>query len=278
MAFYAHSTQRRDHSDWQGLAEHLNGVGERASVHAEAFGGQVMARVAGQLHDLGKYTEKFQARLAGDPTRVDHATWGARKACELYRSGGTLLAYGIAGHHAGLADGRRDDLTSRPSLHERLSDEYCAHALPPLLPDWEREVMLPAKLELPTGFRGHPRTERRAFQMTVLPRMLFSCLVDADFVDTDDFYRRVEGRKTRAEQAGTRLTLEELRERLDSHLPACPASTASIRSVRPSCTKPGLRRTRVSDCSRSLSLPAVARHWLRLRSHWITPSPMVYAE
>ncbi|RBH89886.1 CRISPR-associated helicase/endonuclease Cas3 [Xanthomonas oryzae pv. oryzae] len=218
MAFYAHSTQRRDHSDWQGLAEHLNGVGERASVHAEAFGGQVMARVAGQLHDLGKYTEKFQARLAGDPTRVDHATWGARKACELYRSGGTLLAYGIAGHHAGLADGRRDDLTSRPSLHERLSDEYCAHALPPLLPDWEREVMLPAKLELPTGFRGHPRTERRAFQMTVLARMLFSCLVDADFVDTDDFYRRVEGRKTRAEQAGTRLTLEELRERLDSHL------------------------------------------------------------
>lgn len=60
MAFYAHSTQRRDHSDWQGLAEHLNGVGERASVHAEAFGGQVMARVAGQLHDLGKYTEKFR--------------------------------------------------------------------------------------------------------------------------------------------------------------------------------------------------------------------------
>lgn len=70
MAFYAHSTERRDRRDWQGLADHLNGVGERAARHAEPFGGQLLARVAGQLHDLGKYTEK-----------VDHATWGARIAC-----------------------------------------------------------------------------------------------------------------------------------------------------------------------------------------------------
>ncbi|WP_369942652.1 CRISPR-associated endonuclease Cas3'' [Xanthomonas medicagonis] len=231
MDFYAHSTERRDRGDWQRLAEHLNGVGERAAIHAQAFGGQVMARVAGQLHDLGKYTQNFQARLDGDPTRVDHATWGARKARELYGSGGTLLAYGIAGHHAGLADGRRDDLTSRSSLQERLSEDYRAQVLPPLLPAWEREILLPAKLELPTGFSGHPRTERRAFQMTVLARMLFSCLVDADFVDTDDFYRRVEGRGTRAEQAGTRPTLEELRERLDTHLSGLP-SDGGINPIR----------------------------------------------
>ncbi|CTP83032.1 CRISPR-associated helicase/endonuclease Cas3 [Xanthomonas translucens pv. arrhenatheri] len=222
MAFYAHSTQRWDRSDWQSLAEHLNGVGERAAGHAKAFGGQAMARIAGQLHDLGKYTQKFQARLEGDPTKVDHATWGARKACELYGDGGTLLAYGIAGHHAGLADGRRDDLSSRSSLQERLSEEYRTHALPPLLTDWEQDIALPARLELPKGFNGHPRTERRAFQMTVLGRMLFSCLVDADFVDTDDFYRCIEGAKTRAEDVGTRPTLEQLRERLDRHLAGFP--------------------------------------------------------
>nr|WP_330163008.1 CRISPR-associated endonuclease Cas3'' [Xanthomonas translucens] len=222
MAFYAHSTQRWDRSDWQSLAEHLNGVGERAAGHAKAFGGQAMARIAGQLHDLGKYTQKFQARLEGDPTKVDHATWGARKAYELYGDGGTLLAYGIAGHHAGLADGRRDDLSSRSSLQERLSEEYRTHALPPLLTDWEQDIALPARLELPKGFNGHPRTERRAFQMTVLGRMLFSCLVDADFVDTDNFYRRIEGARTRAEDVGTRPTLEQLRERLDRHLAGFP--------------------------------------------------------
>ncbi|WP_045762193.1 CRISPR-associated endonuclease Cas3'' [Xanthomonas albilineans] len=231
MAFYAHSTERRDRRDWQGLADHLNGVGERAARHAGPFGGQLLARVAGQLHDLGKYTEKFQARLDGDPAKVDHATWGARIACARYGDGGKLLAYTIAGHHAGLADGRQDKDSSRTSLHERLSEEYRAQALPPLLPDWERELTLPAKLEFPQGFARHPRPERRAFQMTLLARMIFSCLVDADFVDTDDFYRRIEGRKTREEEVGAQPTLAELRERLDTHLAGLP-SKGGINPVR----------------------------------------------
>ncbi|WP_254460230.1 CRISPR-associated endonuclease Cas3'' [Xanthomonas sacchari] len=222
MDFYAHSTQRRDRSDWQSLPEHLNGVAERAAGNAEAFGGQAMAHVAGQLHDLGKYTVPFQARLDGDPTKVDHATWGARIACARYGETGRLLAYGIAGHHVGLADGHRDDLSSRSSLHERLSEDYRLRELPPLAPDWEREVLLPAKLALPKSFKVHPRAERRAFQMTVLARMIFSCLVDADFVDTDAFYRRIEGRGTRAEDLGERPTLEALRERLDRHLAGFP--------------------------------------------------------
>ncbi|WP_045728614.1 CRISPR-associated endonuclease Cas3'' [Xanthomonas sp. GPE 39] len=231
MAFYAHSTERRDRSDWQGLADHLNSVGERAACHAETFGGQQMARVSGKLHDLGKYTAKFQARLDGDPTKVDHATWGARIACARYGDGGKLLAYAIAGHHAGLADGRQDKDSSRTSLHERLSEEYRAQALPPLLPDWEHELTLPTKLELPQGFARHPRPDRRAFQMTLLARMIFSCLVDADFVDTDDFYRRIEGRKTREEEVGRRPTLVELRERLDTHLAGLP-SEGGINPVR----------------------------------------------
>ncbi|MCW0454262.1 CRISPR-associated endonuclease Cas3'' [Xanthomonas sacchari] len=222
MAFYAHSTERRDRSDWQGLAEHLNGVGERAAGHAAAFGGQVMARVAGQLHDLGKYTQRFQARLDGDPASVDHATWGARIAQQHYGDEGLLLAYTIAGHHAGLADGRRTETSSRSSLSERLSEDYRARLLPPLLPQWQQEIALPERLSLPTGFSPHPETTSWSFQRAVLVRMLFSCLVDADFVDTDAFYRQVEGRPARAEEIGTRPTLEALRERLDRHLATLP--------------------------------------------------------
>ncbi|MFL8905167.1 CRISPR-associated endonuclease Cas3'' [Xanthomonas vasicola] len=223
MELFAHSSKRQDRSDWQRLADHLFAVGERAARNAAPFGGQLLAGLAGQLHDLGKYTQKFQARLDGDPARVDHATWGARIACERYGTAGTLLAYGIAGHHAGLADGRPGHpAQSRPSLHERLSEDYRERELPPLLSDWERELSLPAKLALPDGFIGHPRQERRPFQLTVLTRMIFSCLVDADFTDTGDFYRRLEGRQSRAEETGTRPILPELRQCLDAHLATLP--------------------------------------------------------
>ena len=232
MEFYAHSTEQKDRSDWQRLGDHLLGVGDRAAQHAQCFGGQSLARASGQLHDLGKYTDKFQARLAGDPARVDHATWGARIACERYGSLGTLLAYGIAGHHAGLADGRPGhEGQSRPSLRERLSEDYRARELPPLLSAWEWELALPAKLTLPEGFACHPHPERRPFQLSLLARMVFSCLVDADFTDTDDFYRHLEGRPSRAQETSIQPTLMQLRDRLDLHLAGLPRD-GSVNSLR----------------------------------------------
>ena len=60
--FYAHSTARTDRADWQRLDAHLLGVAEGAAVRAAPFGGQKLAWVGGALHDLGKYTEKFQGR------------------------------------------------------------------------------------------------------------------------------------------------------------------------------------------------------------------------
>lgn len=57
------------------------------------------------LHDVGKYTEDFQKRISGSDIRVDHATRGAMLAVERYGVIGQLLAYAIAGHHAGLANG-----------------------------------------------------------------------------------------------------------------------------------------------------------------------------
>ena len=220
MEFFAHSTSATDKSDWQPLREHLLGTAERAARNATSFGGAAMARPMGLLHDLGKYTEKFQGRLTGDVARVDHATWGARIAGERYGPLGTLLAYGIAGHHAGLANGRPgQEVETRQSLHDRLSQEYL-ETLPPLLPAWEREIELPAKLTFPEGFTPHPQRSRHGFQLSLLARMVFSCLVDADFVDTDNFYRRIEGRPPREENTGP--SLAALRERLDVYLSGFP--------------------------------------------------------
>ncbi len=218
--FHAHSTARQDKSDWQPLDRHLLDVGEGAARRAAPFGGQELARVSGRLHDLGKYTARFQARLAGDPSRVDHATWGAHVAQCRYQGLGTLLSYGIAGHHAGLANGRPgQEIESRTPLQTRLSTDYL-ETLPPLLPAWEQEIELPEKLALPDGFMPHPLPRRRNFQLSMLARMIFSCLVDADFVDTDNYYRRIEGRQPREENAGP--SLDALRQRLDANLAQFP--------------------------------------------------------
>ncbi|WP_329743289.1 CRISPR-associated endonuclease Cas3'' [Dyella sp. A6] len=217
MDFYAHSTKRTDKADWQPLHEHLTTVGNLAAEFATTFGAQMLAQPTGQLHDLGKYTERFQLRLEGKSSKVDHATWGARIALNRYGpSLGHLLAYGIAGHHAGLANGKGGK--SRTSLRDRLDS-----SLPDLLPAWEQELSLPdvSELGLPSGFR--PRRDRGAFQLTLLARMLFSCLVDADFIDTDEFYRRIEGRSPRKKKDPP--DLKELRSRLDARLATFQADT-----------------------------------------------------
>ena len=172
MRFYAHSTPRDDKSDWQPLHVHLNAVGELAARFASPFRCEVLARVAGRLHDLGKYTIPFQRRLTGEHPRLDHATWGARIAIQEYGPVGHLLAYAIAGHHAGLANGADDG--ERSALKSRLETSD----LPQLESQWQSEIALPARKEVgpPETFKPHS-VDRGNFQLAFLGRMIFSCLV-----------------------------------------------------------------------------------------------------
>jgi CRISPR-associated endonuclease/helicase Cas3 len=73
-AYYAHSTDKSDKSDWQDLATHLVQVAERAESFASVFGARDWGRLAGLFHDAGKATGVFTARLEGKPVRVDHST------------------------------------------------------------------------------------------------------------------------------------------------------------------------------------------------------------
>lgn len=214
MMFFAHSTQQADRSDWQPLAEHLRNVGRMAGERAAIFGATQMAEAAGLLHDAGKYTSDFQRRIAGEAVRVDHATRGAILARDQYGQLGYLIAYAIAGHHAGLANGIESG--ERTSLKERLR----GLGLPPLLPQWQQEIQLPASLgAVPFKMAG---PGGQMFQAAFLARMLFSCLVDADYLDTEAFYDRV-AQPGEPNYRGVLRTLaapplEALRERLDAHL------------------------------------------------------------
>lgn len=202
---YAHSGNKSDKSDWQPLPDHLKKVGHIAAENARYFDAAMLTENAGLLHDIGKYTKEFQKRLEGG-NRVDHATAGAKIAVQKWGHFGKLLAYTIAGHHAGLANGV-DSGENRSTLEERLKK-----TIPELDEIWMEEMALPDQLSLPSiksteGFEG--------FQFAFLIRMLFSCLVDADFLDTEKFYLKLEGKE---KKRGNHPPLKKLQKELDTHL------------------------------------------------------------
>ena len=168
------------------------------------------------MHDLGKYTEAFQKRLAGG-SRVDHATAGAQQVCVLDaatpndRGMAQLIAYAIAGHHAGLPD-MHSNTGSLDSLDERLKKE-----LDPLDSTWELEIRPDAAGLWPEGFTLGKDHETTAFQLSFLTRMIFSCLVDADFRDTEHFYAEAKGETIDRDWPTLPKIVDQLRDRLNNH-------------------------------------------------------------
>ncbi|RPH55313.1 CRISPR-associated endonuclease Cas3'', partial [bacterium] len=96
--YYAHSGPTRE--AWEPLRDHLQDVAKRAASFAEAFGAAEEARLAGLLHDLGKYSERFNRRLAGQERGLDHWSAGAWAAAARCRNAAVALA--VQGHHTGL--------------------------------------------------------------------------------------------------------------------------------------------------------------------------------
>ena len=173
------------------LHEHLQQVGVLAGTFAQHFDSGNWAYIAGLWHDLGKYRPAFQQyikRSSGyDPeahitseakAKTAHASTGALYAMEKMGVLGRLLAYVIAGHHAGLPDFEVDDAKGR-ALRETLNadKDFLAEALAQPIPDEILQTACPKTL-----------TEVKSPKdLHLWLRMLFSCLVDADFLDTERF-------------------------------------------------------------------------------------------
>jgi CRISPR-associated endonuclease/helicase Cas3 len=200
--FYAHSTDSSDKSSWQPLDVHLEGVAQLAEEFAAIFKADDWGRVAGLLHDAGKATEAFQRRLEGSPQRVDHATFGAQLAEEKAGQLGLLLSYAIAGHHGGVPDGGSQE----GELHHRLR-----HGKVP--PDVTLLSVANVKQELLPPFRLS--AEHAGFSLAFFTRMVFSCLVDADFLDTEGF--STPGKKEERPIADLEQ-ISKLKVLLDDHL------------------------------------------------------------
>jgi CRISPR-associated endonuclease/helicase Cas3 len=222
--FYAHSTSDTTRRDWQPLSEHAQAVGELAAAYGKPLGLGNIARLAGLLHDLGKYTEAFQLRLTGASIRVDHSTAGAAlvRSIGIDRYVADLLGYVIAGHHAGLPD----RLGGAGSLEERLRD-FDASTLDSA---WQREITLDAQGLAPK--LDFTDKAKLPFQFGFLGRMIFSCLVDADYRDTEAFYHAVEGRNVQRDWPQLQSILPALIPALERHLAALGGGENPINALR----------------------------------------------
>ena len=182
---FAHSKEDSSLESWHLLEDHLNSVASRASRFAAFFGAQQWAEIAGRTHDLGKGTRAWQAYLRKENGVEDefsryykghqkHADVGACCLYQASNNAGKLLSYTVAGHHGGLPswEGESAGTGLRVRLEKRLPDDI--------------EIPLPSldfPERLPSHF--HSPSHRFGYQLQFFTRMLFSCLVDADYLDTE---------------------------------------------------------------------------------------------
>ncbi|MDD2707295.1 MAG: CRISPR-associated helicase Cas3' [Verrucomicrobiae bacterium] len=214
MICYAHTAQKPDGSPdgdqtkWQPLAEHLRGVAALAGEFARPLGLETEAELAGLLHDLGKYSQRFQERLRNPKIHgIKHWAFGAGQAQAMKAA---QTAYAVDGHHTGLpafGDWRQTllkladtnlvfELTGcRESLSDLLARFYADRLVFPSIP--------------PVPGKDH-------FANALRTRFLFSCLVDADFLDTERHFDAETGGR----RAVPPLQAEQNLEILLAHLNA----------------------------------------------------------
>lgn len=179
----------------QSVFEHLHGTAALAKDFARPFGGEEQAELAGMAHDIGKYSEAFQKRLQGASIQVDHSTAGA---VECWQRGQPFAAFAVAGHHGGLPDGgSQSDGPDQATLWGRIKR---MKSLEPY-EHWTQEVTLP-EANIPDFLR-----KKSGLELVFFTRMLYSCLVDADFLDTESFMdgRGREHNETSVNQLWDRL-------------------------------------------------------------------------
>ena len=205
MKYLAHISEDKQRE--QSIKSHLEETALLTKEFAEEFGYGEWGYFCGMLHDIGKYSTKFQGRIMGSGEKADHATAGAQLCLRLGKEKGSYYvapAYCIAGHHAGLPDtgisadtGDRGTFTGR--MKKRVED-YGAY---------QEEVSIPP---LPPPVLTAAEKKDLTFSMSFLIRMLYSCLVDADYLNTEDFMKDGETSRITGE------TIPVLLEKLNRHI------------------------------------------------------------
>ena len=193
IKYLAHVKKEESHWVLHTLEEHLNAVAKLSCEFATKFGASGMGHLIGLWHDLGKYKPEFQERigiksgydeeahLEGKTAKsVKHAITGGLYAISYFdnmmgsrgKELGTLLAIPIVSHHSGLRDlvDFQASIEAKKSQNEEQSLETILKEIPYDILNCSTPVINPIKSE-----------------KALFIRMLFSCLIDGDRLDTEKF-------------------------------------------------------------------------------------------
>jgi CRISPR-associated endonuclease/helicase Cas3 len=230
--YYAHSKTQPDGAViYESMDEHQQLVSVKAREFGKAFGAEAWSEILGYWHDIGKYSNEFQDYLRSsanaDPHaaewigKIDHSTAGAQHAnsAKVGFNIGPALAWCIAGHHAGLSNYSVSERIS--SLKKRLDKQN--------IPDWSiapqsiRELQAP--LAYPTAVQAsvqqHYKSQapdpkhRAAFVWAFFVRMIYSTLVDADFLATEAFMDSETSSQRNIKKHSFEILLASLEDHLD---------------------------------------------------------------
>lgn len=189
------------------VKDHLQEVAAMAADFARPFGTEEWAYAVGLAHDIGKYSKEFQNRILNNGPKCDHSTAGA---WEMYRVLGLpLLSYCVAGHHSGLPDGGTEVDIEGSTLNARFKKAKTNQ-----LPNYEayiKEIFLSAPSN-PLSNSSFNEKGFDHFALSFLLRMIFSCLVDADYLCTERFILGRQREKPSSEN------LEDLLKKLEKKI------------------------------------------------------------
>ncbi len=177
----------------QTVKEHLEGTAKLSASFASDFDAEDQGYLAGIIHDIGKYSVEFQNRILNDGPKVDHSTAGAYECFKMCKR---FAAQAVSGHHTGLQDfGSKTDVDKATFMcRMRKASENGI----PDYSNWEQDIKIPPQEK---DIYKNEKNEEETF----FTRMLYSCLVDADFLDTEAFVWN-KNRKTQYEDIDTLYT------------------------------------------------------------------------
>ena len=168
----------------QKLIDHLANVARYAKRYASCFDASEEAYLIGLLHDIGKYKDSFQQRIRGKiNTKVDHSTQGAIEIINIIENLGEYYAMVIAGHHTGLKDANNKHIISGNSFYARINNYEKQNINYSDILTFEKKIT-------PKILQPYERSNI-VYCLATYIKMLFSCLVDADWTDTEEFVKGI---------------------------------------------------------------------------------------
>lgn len=234
----------------QDLVDHLTGTAQIAKKFAAEFGNEEWGNLLGLWHDLGKYSDEFQEYIKKNSGfeegerlgKTDHTSAAAILAKELYPTLWPPIAYCIAGHHAGLHNWLPEPGVSG-DLSDRLKKQEFLDKIRTKIP---KELFEKINLNPPIGKPIDPK------QMHLWIRMLFSCLVDADYLDTERFMNPESFARR-----GKYDSLSELKSRFDIFIGEMVknAPSTSVNSIRSRILEDCIKSGELSSGFFSITVP-----------------------